>query len=695
MTVTSGFFNSVNHDRKYNAEEISSIFDGIILDGVYQGFGEAFKVEGTSTANQVKIGTGRAWFNHTWTLNDEALYLTLPAPNSTYPRIDAIVLEVNNSSSVRANTIKYISGSAASSPAKPSLTNTTDVHQYPLAYITRPKATTTVSAGNIENAIGTSACPIVTGVLEVLDDDRFIAQTIANLTTDFNTWFEGIKDTLDGDTAGNLLNKINENYDDLSKKIQTNSDNIYRLTINAFDITKGRNLGSTVTEDQLNSIKALDKTIYPGDYWIIDDAKYVILGYDLLNGFAIKNNSMINTDKHYAVVISSSVKEETKNISQEILSKSKTSLTDDTVSYIWSFSPNMQGTNGLVPYANYNLYQTFIKNPKNLVTYQDDFVNKITDSIGNALLDINWFAPQGLFNYTMGSFKVIPLSYLLFNPVSDSIKTLPSQYIYSAQNSGIPEPNMVISNTTVTSVDTTGPISTYYDLIGDLKAEIDIERLSPLYPDNSKLISYLMDSNSAASCIYNMGFNTSSGYPAFSVMLSPWIYNTNFNKAGSRLATHCNYNTSHSVHNTYERMVSTTDYNAFCGTGASGSNDKYSRFGNTNLLIPTPVSSAKISNVKVLDSSNKECEKLYFSWGSTNKSDSRQLDGVIYTYTWGKRLYAYSSSAGAEFKMYRNSSYEAYPTYYTSTPPSKDPIYVGTHVTYDYKTATIPMFCIG
>ena len=299
MTVTSGFFNSVNHDRKYNAEEISSIFDGIILDGVYQGFGEALKVEGTSTANQVKIGTGRAWFNHTWTLNDEALYLTLPAPNSTYPRIDAIVLEVNNSSSVRANTIKYISGSAASSPAKPSLTNTTDVHQYPLAYITRPKATTTVSAGNIENAIGTSACPIVTGVLEVLDDDRFIAQTIANLTTDFNTWFEGIKDTLDENTAANLLNKINENYDELKEYIDQNAQSIKNI------IDDSNYLGTKVTDAQ--KARIADGTFYGlplGGYWKFDDINFYIVGQNSIND--MKSSILENpnpTNKNHLVLL--------------------------------------------------------------------------------------------------------------------------------------------------------------------------------------------------------------------------------------------------------------------------------------------------------------------------------------------------------------------------------------------------------
>ena len=44
MAVSSGFFDSVNHDRLYNADQVSSMFDGLILDGVYENMGEAFAI---------------------------------------------------------------------------------------------------------------------------------------------------------------------------------------------------------------------------------------------------------------------------------------------------------------------------------------------------------------------------------------------------------------------------------------------------------------------------------------------------------------------------------------------------------------------------------------------------------------------------------------------------------------------------
>ena len=40
MSLTGGFFNSKDHDRRYNAESISRLFDGIIEDGVYETYGD-------------------------------------------------------------------------------------------------------------------------------------------------------------------------------------------------------------------------------------------------------------------------------------------------------------------------------------------------------------------------------------------------------------------------------------------------------------------------------------------------------------------------------------------------------------------------------------------------------------------------------------------------------------------------------
>ena len=199
MSFASGFFNSVDHDRLYDATDISRLFDGLIRDGIFASIGDCLVVKQSNRMN-VTVGTGRAWFNHTWSYNDALYPVTIPPSEILMDRIDAIVLEINSVESVRANSIKLIKGTPASTPTKPALTNTKEVHQYPLAYVKVGKEVTSIRQADIENCVGTSACPFVTGILEVISIEQLIPQWrdilnrfIEENTANFNTWMNGEK----------------------------------------------------------------------------------------------------------------------------------------------------------------------------------------------------------------------------------------------------------------------------------------------------------------------------------------------------------------------------------------------------------------------------------------------------------------------------------------------------------------------
>lgn len=199
MSFASGFFNSVDHDRLYDATDISRLFDGLIQDGIFASIGDCLVVKQSDQMN-VTVGTGRAWFNHTWSYNDALYPVTIPPSEILMDRIDAVVLEINSVESVRANSIKLIKGTPSSTPAKPVLTNTKEVHQYPLAYVTVGKEVTSIRQADIENCVGTSACPFVTGILEVISIEQLIPQWkdilnrfVEENTANFNTWMNGEK----------------------------------------------------------------------------------------------------------------------------------------------------------------------------------------------------------------------------------------------------------------------------------------------------------------------------------------------------------------------------------------------------------------------------------------------------------------------------------------------------------------------
>ena len=205
MAFTCGFFNSENGDRKYNAEQMSAIFDGIIADGVFTTIGDHLAVS-AGTGMQVLVGTGKAWFDHTWNVNDAVYPLAIAASDVTLSRIDAIVLETNHSDSVRLNKLRVVQGTVASSPVKPTLTNSEKVHQHPLAWVTVKPGVTQIAASAIENAVGTSACPFVTGIIATTSIDDLFNQW----NGEFDEWFDNLKAQLSDNVVANLQKQIDE-----------------------------------------------------------------------------------------------------------------------------------------------------------------------------------------------------------------------------------------------------------------------------------------------------------------------------------------------------------------------------------------------------------------------------------------------------------------------------------------------------
>lgn len=298
MSVSSGFFNSLNGDRKYNAAQMSAIFDGLIIDGVFASIGTAFAVKAAGGLT-VNVGIGKAWFDHTWTVNDSILPMTAPEAEVLLDRIDAVVLEVNGMESVRNNTIKFVKGNPSSAPSRPTLTNEGNVHQYPLCYIYRKYGTAVINQADITPMVGTESTPFVTGILQTisLDEllgkwqdelDRFtdarskevddwiaqeendftawfnkmkadlqqeqtvLDQWIASEQADFLAWYNHMKDQLSGDVAGNL-------------QLEIDKEEVKRILLVGFeDGTKEFSDDGTVITSTASDGRTLTKTFSDG-----------------------------------------------------------------------------------------------------------------------------------------------------------------------------------------------------------------------------------------------------------------------------------------------------------------------------------------------------------------------------------------------------------------------------------------------
>lgn len=160
MAVTYGFYNSVAGDRVYDAVQVSQMFNGILTDGVFKLIGNKFQVV-QNTDMSIFVRSGKAWFNNTWTYNDGDISLTVADSDLVLPRIDSVIIEVNAALASRTNSIKIITGTPNAIPEPPTLTNTSELHQYPLAHISVAAGSTSIINANITQVVGTIYCPYV------------------------------------------------------------------------------------------------------------------------------------------------------------------------------------------------------------------------------------------------------------------------------------------------------------------------------------------------------------------------------------------------------------------------------------------------------------------------------------------------------------------------------------------------------
>lgn len=303
MPITSGFYNSVNGDRVYDADQFGSLFDGIISEGIFPNVGDKFFVRPVNNTMGVYVGSGKAWLNRRWVENSGDETLTVQAANASLDRIDSVVLSVDTSKAVRAAKFEVIKGTAASTPRPPLIASEGEKKYLVLANIKVVKNSRAVIPENITNFVGSSLTPYVGGPTNTINLDAL--QT--KLQGEFNTWFDSVRDALQnagGNTSTDVANlkasdnsqnariQVIENRVDSTEtgitKINekfTNSGSLYGMVNNTNvgvhnSLYRGASLGSSVTP-YLQAIRnGSFSGLYLGDYWTYAGVTWRIVAFN-------------------------------------------------------------------------------------------------------------------------------------------------------------------------------------------------------------------------------------------------------------------------------------------------------------------------------------------------------------------------------------------------------------------------------
>ena len=245
--MRSGFFNSEISgyegegmpifDRAEDAEFYAEYFNSFIGNGIFPNPSTNFQVLAGGNM-KLNIQPGKCWINGYFGWSDLPEHLTLD-PGDTLDRIDRIVLQLD----LRTRQIALVAkkGTPASAPVAPEITRPAsgeigDIYELGIADVRVNKNSSVILQEYITDLrLNTTYCGIVVQTVQAIDTTTLAVQLqgwidryMPEKEAEFNAWIDGLKDILDENAVGNLLNLINKktSFEIVEHGISTNLEGV-------------------------------------------------------------------------------------------------------------------------------------------------------------------------------------------------------------------------------------------------------------------------------------------------------------------------------------------------------------------------------------------------------------------------------------------------------------------------------------
>lgn len=196
-------FNSVNHDRKYKAEDWAEYFNPILTNGIFPSPSTNLQVTADGTSMKIAVQIGKAWINGYCYYNDTVLNSQLSNADGAMSRIDRVVIRWSRAD--RSITLAVKQGQyAATTPNAPALQRDADIYELGIADVYVGAGVTYIGQASVtDQRPNSDLCGWVNSLIHADTKtlyDQFTAQ--------FNDWFSHIKAQLSDSVVGNLQNEI-------------------------------------------------------------------------------------------------------------------------------------------------------------------------------------------------------------------------------------------------------------------------------------------------------------------------------------------------------------------------------------------------------------------------------------------------------------------------------------------------------
>ena len=206
------------YDRAVGAGLLRATFAKFFSDGVFPSPADALQIGKGESGLTVTIQPGifiirGAMGGYLTDAHSLTLDTAAPQGNVCY----GIMLRYDENEQHRSCYIRVVRGDAASTPQPPEPDRATPgVYEYRLGYVTVPTGATDLSAATVTNEKGLEVCPYAAPFVDI-DTDAVVAdakasaeESLAVFSEMLATYYDLVQSSVDGTTAGNLQNQIDE-----------------------------------------------------------------------------------------------------------------------------------------------------------------------------------------------------------------------------------------------------------------------------------------------------------------------------------------------------------------------------------------------------------------------------------------------------------------------------------------------------
>ena len=227
--VTYDEHGNPSYDRAVSSKPLKTLISKLFSTGVMPNPSNNLQVFEGIEGMTVIVKAGFCVIEGGLKLEEEDRTLEIQAADTTYDRIDTVVMRWNNNDAVRLCDLYVVEGVPSANPTRPALTREGSIYEIGLADVFVPKNSTVVAQYRItDTRMDADRCGIVSSVSE-FDTTTLYAQVqddLAEFKTDeqaaFLAWFETIQDILDENVAAHLQSEI----DALDGRVDTVEESI-------------------------------------------------------------------------------------------------------------------------------------------------------------------------------------------------------------------------------------------------------------------------------------------------------------------------------------------------------------------------------------------------------------------------------------------------------------------------------------